>query len=177
MNVTVNKRLDEWVTESWLDTRKVQFPRPTGGSTTAGGTGTCTPKKQLIGTGAGGTVVAVSSVPVIGNLITNNLIKMYADCIDNYLLVLGTVQVATPAESERTVQPSGPTSPLAATELVNGGAVLDAALHKRMNRKKKATAIESEVVFIVCVEFLMYCQMCGYMNVLLGLYGRWRSSS
>ncbi|XP_077283777.1 histone acetyltransferase Tip60 isoform X3 [Arctopsyche grandis] len=119
--VDFNKRLDEWVTESWLDTRKVQFPRPTGGTTTAGGTGTCTPKKQLIGTGAGGTVVAVSSVPVIG-----------------------TVQVATPAESERTVQPSGPTSPLPATELVNGGAVLDAALHKRMSRKKKATAIESE---------------------------------
>lgn len=46
---SVNKRLDEWVAESWLDTRKVQFPRRDG-STTGG---TTTPKKTLIGSGGG----------------------------------------------------------------------------------------------------------------------------
>jgi len=40
--VDFNKRLDEWVTEERLDTRKVQFPRRDG-PTQAGGTGT--PKK------------------------------------------------------------------------------------------------------------------------------------
>jgi histone acetyltransferase HTATIP len=39
---SVNKRLDEWVTEERLDTRKVQFPRRDGPSQ-IGGTGT--PKK------------------------------------------------------------------------------------------------------------------------------------
>jgi histone acetyltransferase HTATIP len=39
---SVNKRLDEWVTEERLDTRKVQFPRRDVPSQ-AGGTGT--PKK------------------------------------------------------------------------------------------------------------------------------------
>lgn len=45
----VNKRLDEWVGESWLDTRKVQFPRRDGVSTG----GTTTPKKAHIGSGGG----------------------------------------------------------------------------------------------------------------------------
>lgn len=43
----VNKRLDEWVTEESLDTRKVHFPRRDGTSNT----GVSTPKKMLIGTG------------------------------------------------------------------------------------------------------------------------------
>lgn len=46
---TVNKRLDEWVGESWLDTRKVQFPRRDGAPTG----GTTTPKKTHIGSGGG----------------------------------------------------------------------------------------------------------------------------
>lgn len=46
----VNKRLDEWVTEESLDTRKVHFPRRDGTSNT----GVSTPKKVLIGTGGGG---------------------------------------------------------------------------------------------------------------------------
>lgn len=55
------------------------------------------------------------------------------------------VPVGTPAETEKTAEPSRPASPLAAAELVNGGAVLAAALHKKMNRKRKATVLESEV--------------------------------
>lgn len=47
--ITVNKRLDEWVGESWLDTRKVQFPRRDGAPTA----GTTTPKKTHIGSGGG----------------------------------------------------------------------------------------------------------------------------
>ncbi|KAF7385997.1 hypothetical protein HZH66_011839 [Vespula vulgaris] len=42
--VDFNKRLDEWVTEDCLDTRKVQYPRRDG---TAPGTGAATPKKQV----------------------------------------------------------------------------------------------------------------------------------
>lgn len=41
----VNKRLDDWVTEDCLDTRKVQFPRKDG-STTGHNTGVTTPKRQ-----------------------------------------------------------------------------------------------------------------------------------
>lgn len=41
----VNKRLDDWVTEDALDTRKVQFPRKDG-STTGHNTGATTPKRQ-----------------------------------------------------------------------------------------------------------------------------------
>lgn len=43
---SVNKRLDEWVTEDYLDTRKVQFPRKDG-STTGHNTGVTTPKKLV----------------------------------------------------------------------------------------------------------------------------------
>lgn len=38
----VNKRLDDWVTEDFLDTRKIHFPRKDG---TQAGTGLSTPKK------------------------------------------------------------------------------------------------------------------------------------
>ncbi len=40
-NVSVNKRLDEWVSVERLDTRKVQYPRRDGQP----GTGVNTPKK------------------------------------------------------------------------------------------------------------------------------------
>lgn len=53
---SVNKRLDEWVGESWLDTRKVQFPRRDGAPTT----GTTTPKKMHIGSGGGVMPVIIS---------------------------------------------------------------------------------------------------------------------
>lgn len=43
---SVNKRLDEWVTEEYLDTRKVQFPRKDG-TTTGHNTGVSTPKRFI----------------------------------------------------------------------------------------------------------------------------------
>lgn len=87
----VNKRLDEWVTEEYLDTRKVQFPRKDG-SATGHNTGVTTPKKHL-----------------------SNSVGAHA------------------ANSSR------PTSPKAEVdgELVNGNAVMAAALQKKMNRKRK----------------------------------------
>ncbi|XP_014274750.1 histone acetyltransferase Tip60 [Halyomorpha halys] len=74
--VDYNKRLDEWVTESRLDTRKVQYPRRDGGVG-----GTSTPSKK-------------ANVP--------------------------------------TSRPSSP------QELVNGNAVLAAAVQKKISRKRKA---------------------------------------
>ncbi|XP_073835527.1 histone acetyltransferase Tip60 isoform X3 [Musca autumnalis] len=83
--VDFNKRLDEWVTEEDLDTRKVQFPRRDGTQTGAS-TGVTTPKKLLSVTGSA----------------------------------------------------SRPTSPQpGAGEVVNGNAVLAAALQKKINRKRK----------------------------------------
>ncbi|KOX74812.1 Histone acetyltransferase Tip60 [Melipona quadrifasciata] len=81
----LNKRLDEWVMEDCLDTRKVQYPRRDG---TTPGTGAATPKKQA---------------------------------------------------------PSRPPSPSSlSNEPVNGSAVLQAALQKKMSRKRKATFIEND---------------------------------
>jgi len=41
-----NKRLDEWVTEERLDTRKVQYPRKDGMTTGTSGTGASTPNRK-----------------------------------------------------------------------------------------------------------------------------------
>lgn len=41
-----NKRLDEWVTEERLDTRKVQYPRKDGMTTGTAGTGASTPNRK-----------------------------------------------------------------------------------------------------------------------------------
>lgn len=86
----VNKRLDEWVTEDSLDTRKVHFPRK---DAAAPGTGVTTPKKLHIGSGIGSAV-------------------------------------STSAQTSR------PSSPVInnSSELLNGNAVLAAALQKKMNR-------------------------------------------
>lgn len=89
--ILVNKRLDEWVTEESLDTRKVHFPRKDGGSNT----GVSTPKKIQIGSGGGGAI-------------------------------------------------SRPTSPVNNSELLNGNAVLAAALQKRINRKRKGPSLDNE---------------------------------
>lgn len=87
----VNKRLDEWVTEEDLDTRKVQFPRRDGTQTS---TGVTTPKKHQM-----------------------------------HLLLSGNT-ASRPS--------SPPTTPIHGTsEVVNGNAVLQAALQKKMNRKRK----------------------------------------
>ncbi|CAD7087730.1 unnamed protein product [Hermetia illucens] len=92
--VDFNKRLDEWVSEDYLDTRKVQFPRRDG-TATGQNTGVTTPKKF-------------------------------------------SHSVTGPA--------SRPTSPISLpnNDIVNGSAVLAAALQKKMNRKRKATVVENE---------------------------------
>lgn len=83
---TVNKRLDDWVTEEHLDTRKVQFPRKDG-TTTGQNTGVTTPKR-----------FSISAV-------------------------------------------SRPTSPKgdADSDLLNGSAVMAAALQKKISRKRKVS--------------------------------------
>ncbi|XP_075233062.1 histone acetyltransferase Tip60 [Lycorma delicatula] len=85
--VDYNKRLDEWVTEDRLDTRKVQFPRrdASGGGTT----GVSTPKKQTAAT-----------------------------------------------HQNASSRPSSPVN----SEMVNGNAVLAAALQKKISRKRKVTS-------------------------------------
>ncbi|KAL3267139.1 hypothetical protein HHI36_011279 [Cryptolaemus montrouzieri] len=87
--VDFNKRLDEWVTEESLDTRKVHFPRRDGTSNT----GVSTPKKL------------------------------------HY--------------SEVNSRPSSPTPPVA-SEILNGSAVLAAALQKKINRKRKGPSLDNE---------------------------------
>ncbi|XP_017786166.1 PREDICTED: histone acetyltransferase Tip60 isoform X2 [Nicrophorus vespilloides] len=89
--VDFNKRLDEWVTEDLLDTRKVHFPR----RDCVINTGVSTPKRAPVGTG--GQSVSRPSSPVTG-------------------------------------------------ELVNGSAVLAAALQKRINnnKKRKGLSLENE---------------------------------
>lgn len=46
MVISVNKRLDDWVGEDCLDTRKVQFPRKDG-TATGQNTGVTTPKRFI----------------------------------------------------------------------------------------------------------------------------------
>lgn len=46
-SISVNKRLDEWVGEEDLDTRKVQFPRKDGLTTGQNTTGVSTPKRLI----------------------------------------------------------------------------------------------------------------------------------
>ncbi|KAF4526222.1 hypothetical protein B566_EDAN001907 [Ephemera danica] len=91
----LNKRLDEWVTEERLDTRKVQFPRK---DIPASHSGLQTPKK--IGGGC-----------------------------------------ALPSS-----RPCTPPPPITTTELLNGNAVLAAALQKKLTRKRKLPSIEVETV-------------------------------
>ncbi|XP_059045075.1 histone acetyltransferase Tip60 isoform X4 [Achroia grisella] len=106
--VDFNKRLDEWVGETWLDTRKVQFPRRDGAPTG----GTTTPKKTHIGSGGA----------VMPNFITS-----------------------LPGEPRQLIsRPASPTLGHDSTSLVNGGAVLAAALQKKMNRKRKSNYLEPE---------------------------------
>jgi histone acetyltransferase HTATIP len=94
--ISVNKRLDEWVTDDYLDMRKVQYPRKDG-TTTGQNTGVSTPKKVQSATGP----VSRPASPVLMANVNNS-------------------------------------------ELVNGGAVLAAALQKKINRKRKVTSTENE---------------------------------
>ncbi|XP_037934290.1 histone acetyltransferase Tip60-like [Teleopsis dalmanni] len=94
--VDFNKRLDEWVDEEDLDTRKVQFPRRDGTQTGAS-TGVTTPKKHHS--------------------------------------LAGSV--------------SRPTSPQPTNaEMVNGNAVLAAALQKKINRKRKLNSVIAPPVLL-----------------------------
>ncbi|RZF47713.1 hypothetical protein LSTR_LSTR005977 [Laodelphax striatellus] len=99
--VDYNKRLDEWVLEDRLDTRKVQFPRrDKDGAPTAAGIGT--PKKTVTSSG-------------------------------------GQSQTTTTNREPTSCPSSRPSSPPHNSELVNGSAVLAAALQKKISRKRKAT--------------------------------------
>ncbi|XP_049943881.1 histone acetyltransferase Tip60-like [Schistocerca serialis cubense] len=122
--VDFNKRLDEWVTEDRLDTRKVQYPRRDGAGP---GTGMSTPKKQT--SSACSTPVHPSS----GNAKPNTTSTVTS----------GSGTLPVPSVSTNNGGPSRPTSPVV-PEMVNGGAVLAAALQKKMSRKRKAGWPENE---------------------------------
>lgn len=102
--IDFNKRLDEWITDEYLDTRKVHFPRKDGGGSN---TGVSTPKKLVIG--AGGVVNTAGNSRPTSPVIT---------------------------------QPSTPNTPN--VEVLNGSAVLAAALQKKNNRKRKGPPLENE---------------------------------
>ncbi|XP_022118996.1 histone acetyltransferase Tip60 isoform X2 [Pieris rapae] len=150
--VDFNKRLDEWVEESWLDTRKVQFPRRDGAPTG----GTTTPKKTHIGSGGG----------VMPTFINDNVCiepqksqstphreiiqippKIPEKSHSNHALN-GSAQKFTPVGIEPRQLISRPASPTLghdSSSLVNGGAVLAAALQKKINRKRKAVSVDNDV--------------------------------
>lgn len=91
---SVNKRLDDWVPESFLDTRKVQFPRRDG-TTTGQNTGVTTPRRF--------------------------------------------------ATSPRTDGEG---------EVVNGSSVMAAALHKKMNRKRKVIILLTKIFILKLNRFV-----------------------
>ncbi|KAJ0176064.1 hypothetical protein K1T71_008238 [Dendrolimus kikuchii] len=154
--VDFNKRLDEWVGESWLDTRKVQFPRRDG---TATG-GTTTPKKMHIGSGGGvmpnfinDTVINENQKFNINssrqtNVTTTPQPKLYEKTHNSNVVVNGSTPKNTLAMANEPRQlvsrPASPTLGNDSSSLVNGGAVLAAALQKKMNRKRKATSLDND---------------------------------
>ncbi|KAL4715697.1 hypothetical protein ACJJTC_006276 [Scirpophaga incertulas] len=132
--VDFNKRLDEWVGESWLDTRKVQFPRRDGAPTG----GTTTPKKTHIGSGGG----------MMPNFINDSYSKKKPEKAHFSNTLNGSAQKnahALPMEPRQLIsRPASPTLGHDTSSLVNGGAVLAAALQKKMNRKRKANSLDNE---------------------------------
>ncbi|XP_013173094.1 PREDICTED: histone acetyltransferase KAT5 isoform X3 [Papilio xuthus] len=157
--VDFNKRLDEWVGESWLDTRKVQFPRRDG----APSGGTTTPKKTHIGSGGGimPNFINDNVCPEPPKSLSNHretcakqqLQPKLPEKIHNTSALNGSAQKYTPVCTAIavTVEPrqlvSRPASPTLVSEtntLVNGGAVLAAALQKKINRKRKANSLDTE---------------------------------
>ncbi|CAG9855987.1 unnamed protein product [Phyllotreta striolata] len=125
--VDFNKRLDEWVTEESLDTRKVHFPRKdTGGCST----GVSTPKKLQIGGGSGSVACPASGGGGGGGGGGGSGIIAASGGVANLPSGGGVV--------------SRPASPVNNVELLNGNAVLAAALQKRINRKRKGPSLESE---------------------------------
>ncbi|XP_030024868.2 histone acetyltransferase Tip60 isoform X3 [Manduca sexta] len=153
--VDFNKRLDEWVGESWLDTRKVQFPRRDG---TATG-GTTTPKKTHIGSGGGVMPSFINDsvcnenqnlkTNVSNRANTNQPNQKIHEKVNLNIAPNGTAQknsLGMASEPRQLVsRPASPTLGHDTTSLVNGGAVLAAALQKKMNRKRKATSLDTDV--------------------------------
>ncbi|KAM3961534.1 histone acetyltransferase Tip60 isoform 3-T3 [Aphomia sociella] len=154
--VDFNKRLDEWVGESWLDTRKVQFPRRDGAPTG----GTTTPKKTHIGSGGAvmphfinDTVCTESqksnSISNSNRTIVNQPIQPKLPEKTHFSNALnGSAHKnahALPGEPRQLIsRPASPTLGHDSSSLVNGGAVLAAALQKKINRKRKANSMEKE---------------------------------
>ncbi|CAG4952927.1 unnamed protein product [Colias eurytheme] len=150
--VDFNKRLDEWVEESWLDTRKVQFPRRDGAPTG----GTTTPKKTHIGSG-GGVMPSfindnVCNEPQKSHSTreTHQIPPKLAEKSHTNTALNGSSQKLAPAvptgEPRQLIsRPASPTLGQDSSSLVNGGAVLAAALQKKMNRKRKANSLENDV--------------------------------
>ncbi|XP_045452033.1 histone acetyltransferase Tip60 [Melitaea cinxia] len=153
--VDFNKRLDEWVGESWLDTRKVQFPRRDGAPTA----GTTTPKKTHIGSGGGvmpnflNDTVCNETQKIISSITRENNVQpqLKPKLIEKVQTpVNGAAQkvisgMLPPVEPRQLVsRPASPTLVNDSSSLVNGGAVLAAALQKKMNRKRKANSLEND---------------------------------
>lgn len=82
ISIAVNKRLDDWVTEDYLDTRKVQFPRKDG-TATGQNTGVTTPKR----------FISNSMGPLGSNLTTSRPTSPKVD-IENDLVNGNTVMAA-----------------------------------------------------------------------------------
>ncbi|XP_053608195.1 histone acetyltransferase Tip60 isoform X3 [Plodia interpunctella] len=152
--VDFNKRLDEWVGESWLDTRKVQFPRRDGAPTG----GTTTPKKTHIGSG-GGLMPHFINDSVSNDTLKSSINSHKATNVSHPTppkipeklhptnALNGSAQksahVGLPGEPRQLIsRPASPTLAHETSSLVNGGAVLAAALQKKMNRKRKANSLD-----------------------------------
>ncbi|XP_028156457.1 histone acetyltransferase Tip60 isoform X3 [Ostrinia nubilalis] len=152
--VDFNKRLDEWVGESWLDTRKVQFPRRDGAPTG----GTTTPKKTHIGSGGGvmptfiNDTVCNESQKSSSNSIRPTLVSQPAQPKIEKAHFSNALNGSTqklahggmPEPRQLISRPASPTLTHDTSSLVNGGAVLAAALQKKMNRKRKANSLDIE---------------------------------
>lgn len=62
-----------------------------------------------------------------------------------------------PVEPRQLVsRPASPTLVNDSSSLVNGGAVLAAALQKKMNRKRKANSLENDVRYITLYYILLH---------------------
>ncbi|XP_048483169.1 histone acetyltransferase Tip60 isoform X4 [Plutella xylostella] len=142
--VDFNKRLDEWVGESWLDTRKVQFPRRDGAPVKDGST---TPKKTHIGSGD---ETVCNETQKLNKDANSNQLKFTEKQIPPDALNGSIPKIAPLSIGEPRQLISRPASPTlihheAPSSLVNGGAVLAAALQKKMNRKRKANSLDHEL--------------------------------
>ncbi|XP_017850955.1 histone acetyltransferase Tip60 [Drosophila busckii] len=118
--VDFNKRLDEWVNEEDLNTRKVQFPRREG-TQTGTSTGVTTPKRHHSLAGSVSRPTSPQSTP-------QTLLPGSASSSSSGIAI-GTI-VGLGGGSSGGVGGGG-------VELVNGNNVLAAALQKRINRRRK----------------------------------------